>query len=185
MKSSNKPRADAILKNLQPDRQAEIYSRLTEKTSSWPDTSLAAVKAWLAADGLKTSARALSEFRSWYSAQQDLKDTSDLLETFEEFTRQTHPDWSAEKVRDMAIQFFMAHTVARKDVGKFVSVAQLDQNERFGRTKAQLDERKVKVSEGRLELLKTKAAQADAAKDVIQSKLSPEEQKRRLKEILK
>jgi hypothetical protein len=41
------------------------------------------------------------------------------------------------------------------------------------------------MDERKLVLLEQKAAQADAAKEVIKSKLTPEEQRRRLKEILK
>lgn len=144
-----KARSDSVLKSLPADRQMEIYSRLTEQTATWADTSLNAVKKWLAEDGLKTSVRALSEFRRWYAAQQDLQETSDLLETFEEFTRKQNPDWSADKVRDVSIQFFMAHTVATKDVNKFVPLVQLDQNERFGRSKAGFKEREVSLAEAK------------------------------------
>lgn len=183
--STSKTRADAVLKNLPPQRQEEIFARLTEQTDSWPDTSLRAVREWLAEDGCNVSRRALSEFRSWYSARQDLQATADLLETFEEFTRTKNPGWSTDQVRETSVQFLMAHTAAKRDVSKFVSVAQLDQNERFGRTKAKLDERKVQVSERRQTMMEKKAAAFDQAKDVIASELSPEEQRKRLKEILK
>lgn len=42
-----------------------------------------------------------------------------------------------------------------------------------------------KLEREKYELLKKKAEQADAARDVIESTLSPEEQRRRLREILK
>ena len=145
MSTPNQPRSDAILKNLPKDQQADIFTRRTQGPPE--ERSLDAIRAWLAADGLRVSRRALSEFFSWYAARQDLQETSDLLETFEEFTRKRNPDWSEDKVRDVAIQFFMAHTVANKDVSKFVFVTQLDQNERFGRTKAGFKERQVSLAE--------------------------------------
>jgi hypothetical protein len=182
MSTTTTPRSDAVLKNLPKERQHEIHLRRTEGKPE--ERSLEAILTWLRADGVKVSRRALSEFLSWYSARQDLQDTSDLLETFDEFTRKTNPTWSADKVRDVSIQFLMAHTAAQKDVYQFATVAQLDQSERFGRTKAQLDERKVKVSEGRLELLKAKAAQADNARGILSNKeLTEQEKKARMHEL--
>lgn len=176
MSANNTPRADAVLKNLSKERQHEIWLRRTEGPEA--ERSLAALCQWLREDGIKATPRMLSEFLSWYGARQDLQETGDLLETFEEFTRKRNPDWSAEKVRDVAVQFFMAHTAAKRDVNKFVSIATLDQNERFGRTKAKLDERKVSVAEGRLALLKQKAAQADQAKGILGDQALTEDQKR-------
>lgn len=176
MSTQNQPRSDAVLKNLPKERQHEIFLRRTEGKED--QRALDAIREWLAEDGLKVSRRALSEFFSWYSSRQDLQATGDLLETFEEFTRKQNPGWSADKVRDIAVQFFMAHTVANKDVNKFVSVALLDQNERFAKAKGKLEERKVSVAEGRLELLKQKAAQLDKAKGILGDKALTEDQKR-------
>lgn len=54
-----------------------------------------------------------------------------------------------------------------------------------GQTKADLEKQKLAQGERKLVLLEKKAAAFDQAKDVIQSQLSPEEQRQRLKEILK
>ena len=55
-----KPRADSTLKVLPQAKQSAIY-RYAEKHT------LDATLEWLAADGIKTSRTALSEFVSWYS----------------------------------------------------------------------------------------------------------------------
>ena len=89
----------------------------------------------------------LSDFWSWVSQLEDLQSTNDLLENFEEFTRKRNPDWTPERVRSNAIEFFIAHTVRRRDPSKFAQIMQLDQAERFGKTKAGFEERKISLSE--------------------------------------
>jgi hypothetical protein len=54
-----------------------------------------------------------------------------------------------------------------------------------GQTKAELEKQKLSQSERKIVLLEKKAAAFDQAKGVLESKLSPEEQRQRLKEILK
>lgn len=54
-----------------------------------------------------------------------------------------------------------------------------------GQTKAELEKQKLAQSERKLVLLERKAAAFDQAKGVMESQLSPEEQRQRLKEILK
>jgi hypothetical protein len=52
-------------------------------------------------------------------------------------------------------------------------------------TKAEIEKQKLGQSERKIVLLEKKAAAFDQAREVVQSKLSPEEQRQRLKEILK
>lgn len=54
-----------------------------------------------------------------------------------------------------------------------------------GQTKAEIEKQKLGQSERKIVLLERKAAAFDQAKEVFASKLSPEEQRLRLKEILK
>jgi hypothetical protein len=54
-----------------------------------------------------------------------------------------------------------------------------------GQTKAEIEKAKIGQGERKLVLLEKKAAAFDQAKEVISSKLTPEEQRQRLKEILK
>lgn len=54
-----------------------------------------------------------------------------------------------------------------------------------GKTRAELEVRKLEQQERKIVLLEKKAAAFDQAKDVISSTMTPEEQRQRLKEILK
>lgn len=54
-----------------------------------------------------------------------------------------------------------------------------------GQTKHGLEQQKISLAERRVSLLEKKAAAFDAAKEVFTSTLSPEEQRQRLKEILR
>lgn len=69
---------------------------------------------------------------------------------------------------------FTAETLEGGDIKSYVALAKLN----LQRRSLELDTRK-------LAILEAKAAQADQAKDILTQKLSPEEQNRRLREILK
>lgn len=172
MSANNQPRSDAVLKNLPKDRQHEIYLRRTEGKDT--ERSLDALRTWLREDGLKVSQRALSEFLSWYQDRLDLQESGDTLEAFEEFLCKQKPGWTADKIRDTAIQFFISQTVGKKDVNQFATVVQLDQNERFGRTKAKFKEREITLKESKFQFDASKLALAVVEKlqTIKRSKLS-------------
>lgn len=174
------------LKLLPPAQQEVIWGWREELVDGKPLTN-AAIRNRIAKQfdirlGLD---KQLSEFWRWYGAQLELEQSNDLIEQFEEFTRTRNPDWSPDKVRQTGIEFFMAHTVAKKDANKFATIVTLDQNERFGKTKAAQKERQLDQQDRKIKLLEKKAAAFDQAKQVVDSKLTPEEQRQRLKEILK
>lgn len=134
--------------------------------------------------GFACSRDVLSKFFQWQGTQEDLENSNDFMAQFEEFTRKQNPDWSADKVRDHAIAFFLAQTAARQDRKGFVQIASLDLEERKARTKAKNEERKISISERRVTLLEKKAAQADQASGVMQNRaLTVEEKQARMKEI--
>jgi len=142
MSTNKKPRADSPLKTLPEDRQAVIadYARTHTLTET---------RQWLAQDGFKTSEAALSLWLSWHRRQHALQESNNLVEQFEEFTRTQNPDWTPDKVRDTAISFFLAHTANQQDPEQFATIVKLDQQERFGRTKASQKERELKIAEAR------------------------------------
>ena len=83
-------------------------------------------------------------------------------------------DWDAasiERLRQMVFEFMSNPN------------ADLEATERMFRLL--LKSRDQEVDRRKLALLETKARQADAAKDILTTKLSAEEQTRRLREILK
>ncbi len=62
MNTGRKIRADAVLKVMPEGRQHEIFERLRRD-------KLENVKAWLAAQGVRTSTRMLSNFYNWRHAR--------------------------------------------------------------------------------------------------------------------
>lgn len=141
------------------------------------EKTLPEIRAWLKAEGCSVSLSVLSVFLTRLRTHKELQDANDLLDTFQEFTRQQNPDWSADKVRDMGIQFFMAHATAKKDANKFATIVTLDQNERFGKTKAAQKERQLDQQDRKIKLLEQKAAAFDTAKGVLENKALTEAQR--------
>lgn len=126
----------------------------------------------------------LSGFWSWLRHMRRTDNWNARMAQFEDFMRQRNPSASVESIRDAGIAFFMTETVAEEDRAGFVEVAHLDLTKRGMETKARFEERKIKVSERKLALLEQKAAQADAAKGVLENKeLSEAQRIARMREV--
>lgn len=113
----------------------------------------------------------LTEFRSWDEANQQRERMAELHEQHKQ--ELLAGGMTLEEAQAVLLTEASAWAVAAKDFTLGVKVS----GEITKTTASRMDERK-------LILLEKKAAQADAAKQVIESKLSPEEQRQRLKEIL-
>jgi hypothetical protein len=140
MKSNKKPSSLAVLKNLPPERQAEVWSRLTVKTAAWPDISYAAVRKWLAQDGLKTSQASLSDFFSWYPLQQQFRADEVTTESLLEQIKAEVQGLTEEQLDEIGQRTFSLLAIRRQDLDGFVNV-------RSARTKAQLEKAKLKLRE--------------------------------------
>lgn len=108
MSASKKPRADAVLKTLPPDRQAAIadYARAHTLTET---------RQWLAADGLKTSEAAISLWLSWHGLQQRLARNASTVETLLDRLVKTRPDWTPEQLNSAGQIFFTEMAMADQD----------------------------------------------------------------------
>jgi hypothetical protein len=112
---SRKPQSNAVLKTLPEERQAEIFSRLTTKTATWLDTSYAAVRKWLALDGVKTSETTLGDFHSWYSLSRQLQRNGSTVEQLLRDLKSAKPEMTPDQL-DMAGQmFFTALSIDQQD----------------------------------------------------------------------
>jgi hypothetical protein len=108
MNTTDKPRADAILKNLPEPRQAEIASFATNNTIS--DTL-----SWLEESGIQISNCALSRFLSWHRLKQQLiRNDSALLTVIEEAAKQ-NPVLDAEKLYETGCVFFAGSAIEKQD----------------------------------------------------------------------
>src|SRR5882672_10876983 len=104
-----------ILKLLAPEKLEVIWGWRDELVEGKPMTNAQLRNRLATQYSVRLSLdKQLSQFWSWYGARLELEQTNDLIETFEEFTRATNPDWPPEKVRQTGINFFLAHSVARK-----------------------------------------------------------------------
>jgi hypothetical protein len=90
----------------------------------------------------------LCRFFSWQGAQEDMVISSDMLRQVMSFTRAHHADWPEEKVREAAASFFTLHTMAKRDVKGFASMARLHlQTERCRIKERKLELEKLKFEE--------------------------------------
>ncbi|MEY4377274.1 MAG: hypothetical protein RJB26_1824 [Pseudomonadota bacterium] len=106
--STRKQRGDSTLKTLPEERQAQLAQHLAGHT-------LAETRAWLAADGIRTSLRALSEFHSWYALRAQLSRNESAVEALMTQLRSEQPDWTPEQVEQAGQSFFTALALQQQD----------------------------------------------------------------------
>ena len=164
---SRKPNSNAVLKTLPDERQATIaqYAR---------DHSLEETVKWLADDGITTSTGALSNFLASQRLEQRLSRNASVAERLKAEIKDGQPGITPEELDFIGQKFFTELAIDEED-----SLAwQRAQNVKIKQGALALESR-------RIALLEKKAAAYDKASEVLKSTLSPEEQRRRLKEILK
>ncbi|MDR3459561.1 MAG: hypothetical protein P4N60_19195 [Verrucomicrobiae bacterium] len=182
--STKKPSALAVLKNLSPERQAEVWSRLTVKTATWQDTSYAAVRKWLAADGIKTSEASLSDFYSWYPLQQQFRADEVTTESLLEQLKAEIPNLTEEQLDELGQRTFSLLAIRNQDLHGFVTVRSARTHAQLENAKLKLREKKLTQDERKIVLMEKKAAAFDAAKKVTDNKtLTPEEREAEYRRI--
>ena len=165
---SKKPRADSQLKTLPAERQDAIIAHMR-------DHKLTETRTWLRDDGLETSERALSDFWSWYHLEQQLRRNESRVETLVKRIAERRPELSQENLFDLGQEVFSAMAIEEEDAKSWFLTQQLN-----------LKREDQALAREKLELLKRKADQADQAKQVMDDQtITPEEQRARLREILK
>ena len=182
---ARKTRSDSKLKNLPAKVQASIIARLDAKDGG-SSSSIESVLAWLKSECMvETSAGALSHFYSWWKLDQSMQRRDQRSVDLQDVLRKRKLGLSEEEIIKIGNQHFIEQGVASGDAKLFAMILDRVLAKRSGESQAKLKTRQLDIQERRVALLETKAKQADAAKDVINSNLSPEEQRQRLKEILK
>lgn len=166
-------RADAKLKNL-PGEMLETLWRLRNPEDDGQKLTFVEVLAWLNLEhGIDSSLGALSEFYSWLRLKRRIESAA-ARATQVRMQLAKDSSITPDDLERIAQTVFTAETIEGGDVDAFVKLATL-----------RLNSRRVDQDERKLKMLEAKAAQLDQAKDVLTTKLSPEEQNRRLREILK
>lgn len=136
MKSSiRKTQANAKLKTLPDERQAEIIEYMRNHT--YPQTV-----EWLQAAGLPVSTAALSFFWHWWQMRQLFQINQSVVEAVLEFLKQQHPELTPEKVRQAGQALFSALALQQQDVGIWAKAQQIELRRdqlAFNREKFQFD----------------------------------------------
>jgi hypothetical protein len=123
MSTDKKPRADALLKTLPPERQAEIYRRCNLPVAE--GGGYTQVRKWLADDGFKTSETALSLWWSWYGLQQQLQKNASTVETLLANMSKTNPDWTPDQIQQAGQAFFSSLALEQQDAKSWFLTQQL------------------------------------------------------------
>lgn len=179
-----KPRADAPLKNLPADRQEQVIEWCGTPKSADCTGGYTFAREQLAADGVRVSLRALSEFWSWWHLEKDLALSQEVESQVRAATG------NAKAAREAGEEMLLKLSLARQDPKLFTAAAMsidqrrnLDLMEESGRTKAAQKNRQLGQKDKDQELAERKFQRdscklflkwfdVDAAKKIATSGLS-------------
>jgi hypothetical protein len=166
-------RADAKLKNLAAE-QLDTLWRLRNPEPGGEKLTLEAILVALPGlVGFSSSLASLSEFYKWLRLKRRIESAAQRANQARlELARD--PSVTPADLDRLGQMVFTAETVEDGNVKAFVELSKL-----------RMQARSLELNERKIAILEQKAAQADAAKDVLGQQISAEEQTRRLREILK
>jgi F0F1-type ATP synthase epsilon subunit len=171
-----KPRAEAVLQNLPPARQADLFSYM-EGESEAAGHSYADCIAWLKSDGINVSKQALSKWRDWYYLRLGFQSARDDARTLLQSEAEDGEVVPEDKIQRVGNRLFSMLAIKQRDPKAWASVQVVQQNERrLAQNEVTLaqNDRRIKLLEERE--AKTKSVVANAA-------LSPEEKEAAVKQI--
>jgi hypothetical protein len=173
---STKTRADSVLGTLPDDRQDQIadYAR----THTLDDTIV-----WLKADGVRISRNRLSVWLSSYTLRRAFTQAANSTSEFQEFLKAEFPDIDPAELDRRASLFFQAEAMKAGDADTYLNFATARSKADLERAKLAQRERVIDQNDRRIALLEKKAAQADAAQQVLTEELSPDERLQRIRQI--
>jgi hypothetical protein len=177
MSNSKKSRSDATLKVLPPARQSDIaeYARTH---------SLAETVKWLAADGVKTSNASLSDFLSWYALSAQFRADEVTTQTLLDQLKAEVPGLTDAQLDELGQRTFSLLAIRNQDADTFVNVRSAMTRAQLEKAKLTLREKKLSQDERKIVLMEKKAAQADAAKGILENKeLSQAQREARMREV--
>lgn len=172
----SKVRSDAKLKGLPRARQERIVEWAATPKSKDCVGGIAYARAQLAAEGLRVSARAVSEFLSWWDLRERFSSASSRAAQIAEMAAQQSPDMSPERVRELAQAVFTLEAVEGRDAKGFVGLERLVLARESAETKAGLERERLALDREKFEVEMCKkfvAWFADAkAREIAESGLS-------------
>lgn len=75
--------------------------------------------------GFECSKGALSRFFAWQAKQEAMREAQDIVGQAERFMQRERPEWTEEKVREVAGTFFMMRAMGNRDASEFLKFARL------------------------------------------------------------
>lgn len=152
--------------------QAEILNRATAG-ETWAE-----IRAWLRAER-RCRINSDSVISQWYSRrslqqqiQAQLEQHASQVDSMVDFMRRELPQLDQEKLERFAQNAFSVMALKNADPKVWVQIYRL-----------QLQARELEIDREKLEILKHKAEQADKAKEIVTSKLSPDEKQKAMRAI--
>lgn len=146
-----KPRSDSKLKNLPEETQEAIITWAhTAKTEEHPG-GLQYAREQLAADGIKVSLRAVSEFVSWWELEERFSSASERAQQFEQRLLE-NPDFSPERARAAGQALFTMEAMQGGDVKSFVSLESLRLDQESAQFKGRIESEKLALSREKFEV---------------------------------
>lgn len=143
-----------------PDIRDELFKLSDEMTSAvWRMEVKKRFGIWLSSDSQ------LSRWRQWAIDRIDQELLNDAMELHCSRFQEENPNATAEQVREAGMLYFMEQARARSDRKAFLDVVKVDQKERHGRTKADLERSKLELADRRVKLLEDKVRNAQALID--------------------
>jgi hypothetical protein len=165
------------LSRLSEADQAIIYGMCCRNSSAYR-TGKAVVKFLAAEFDIQITEQYLSKWKQKYEEQQQLREEYQAAEEKRQLAvqerRKTHPEETEGQLFEFGQQIFADAALTNKDPETWVKIQRL-----------RLDEKKMGLEGRRLQLLERKAAQAEAAMEVVENKsqLTPEQREQKLKQI--
>jgi len=176
---SKKPRSDSPLGALPEDRQRAIVDYM--RGHSLTDT-----RAWLRKDGFDTSEAALSRFWSSWHLREAVNEAKNDTEEFLELAKKQFPELDQAQLDQFGSAFFQMRAIKAGDAETYLALSTAKHRGQMDKLKFEQKEKQLELEREKFEEMKRKAAERDEAKKVIDDQtISPEEQRQRLREILK
>jgi hypothetical protein len=153
---SAKPRSDSLLKNLPEERQDQIAAWCREPKSDSCPGGLQHAREQCAADGLKVSMRAMSEFFSWWRVGETCRQASNKAQDFESLLKAEFPGATPEKIASMGQMYFTLQASNSGDADTFINLESLRLAKSSAETKARQKEEDLRLSAERVKLMASK-----------------------------
>lgn len=176
-----KPRSDSKLKTLPAERQAQIVEWLETPKSDASPGGIALALEQLAADGLKTSAAALSDFYSWWRLQRDFEEAESHAQEFKDLLKGSNLALTTGQLEAAGNLIFTKEALKNRDGKGFQDIQYLRLAQDTAKSRAALEEKKIQLAERRVKVAERKLEQLKGA--LSDESLTAEQKEQKMKAV--